>query len=232
MTDKVPPKSRLHRQADRLEGTGVVRFLTVATGAGLISALSLVVAGAALALAYHLYTLQIQDREEARILRAWSIIAASPGAEKGNIGQKEAIEFLHAHGKSLQRVNLSDALLRGAELPDADLQMANFERAILEHANLEGADLWRARLAGAFLSGARLQGARLEGAFLMGARLDGANLEGADLTQANLTGADLAGAKVTRNQLAKACGDRGTPPNVDEDVRPPEPWPQPCLRWQ
>lgn len=83
----------------------------------------------------------------------------------------------------------------------------------------------------AFLTQADLRNASLIGAFLYGAQLDKADLTGADLTQADLTGADLRGATVTMKQLSVACANPKLPPAIDDKVRPPPPWPQPCEPW-
>jgi hypothetical protein len=79
-----------------------------------------------------------------------------------------------------QRVDLSEANLRGDNLHGSNLSGAY----------LSGADLREADLCGANLSGAYLREADLSGSNLFGA-----NLRGADLCGANLRGADLCGAK-------------------------------------
>lgn len=172
---------------------------------------------------------QQSQRTQDRIDRMWSVVVGSSEIENGKISRKQAIEYLHRQGQSLQLVNLSRASLRGVELPGANLRMAILKNANLENANLHSADLWRAVLNGAILSGAKLRNIRLKGAFLIRARLDNTDLRGGDLTQADLTGADLRGARVTSEQLAKACGNPSSPPMVDKDARPPTPWPRPCL---
>ncbi len=206
-----------------LENTGLMRAL---------KAITPIITVTGITIALILFYLTLEDRKQSEIARAWQIIAASPGTEGGNIGQKEAVEFLNAKGIALSQINLSRALLRHVNLANANLTRANFEKAILEYANLRGANLWRARLMRAFLTGANLQDARLEGAFLMLAQLEQANLVGADLTQANLSGANLTGANVTAKQLSLACADPRIPPTIEESVKPPRPWPQPCQPWQ
>lgn len=163
-----------------------------------------------------------------RIDRMWSIVVAPQAIENGQISRKQAIEYLHRQGQSLQLVNLSGASLKGVELPGANLRMAIFKNAVLENADLQSADLWRAVLIDARLSGAKLRNIRLNGSILIRARLDNTDLRGGDLTQANLTGADLRGARVTSAQLAKACGNPKRPPMIDKAARPPAPWPLPC----
>jgi uncharacterized protein YjbI with pentapeptide repeats len=173
------------------------------------------------------YVVDQSQQTHERIDAMWSIVTA-PGTAAGPVSRKQAIEYLHAQGQSLQRVDLKGASLARAKLPGANLKMAILAKAALENANLRSADLWRATLIEARLSGASLRNTRLQGARLMHARLDRADLRGGDLAQADLTGADLRGARVTWEQLAKACGDPRSPPRVDKDVRPPTPWPRPC----
>lgn len=170
--------------------------------------------------------------------RARDILAMSPQAQGGDIGQKWAIEFLHKNGKMPQRINVAQAPLRNLDLrprsdnepKGADLQMAIMYGAIVEHAKLQCADLWRADLREAFLTKAKLQHARLFGAFLQGADLSNADLTGTDLTQTDLTNADLRGATVTAEQLTKACADPKSPPLVDPENKPENGW-RKCERW-
>ena len=178
------------------------------------------------------YVVTESQRTRERVDAMWSIVVM-PKAHRGTVSRKQAIEYLHEQGQSLQRVDLQGASLMGMDLPGANLRMAVLTNAALEKANLRSADLWRASLSGAALSGATLRNSRLKGANLARARLDNADLRGGDLaqtnlTQANLTGADLRGAKVTAAQLATACGDPQIPPQIDNTARPPAPWPRPC----
>lgn len=103
---------------------------------------------------------------------------------------------------TLQQVDLSGAILRGADLrgaflSEANLKGADLRRAFLSEANLSGADLRGAILSGAILWGANLKGAGLSLAFLRGAILSGANLGQADLWEANLSGANLSEANLS-----------------------------------
>jgi len=173
------------------------------------------------------YVVTESQRTRERIDAMWSIVLM-PKAQRGTVSRKQAIEYLHEQGQSLQRIDLHGASLTAVALPGANLRMAVLTNAALEKANLRSADLWRANLSGAALSGATLRNSRLKGANLARARLDNADLRGGDLAQANLTGADLRGAKVTAAQLAAACGDPRTPPQIDNTARPPAPWPRPC----
>jgi hypothetical protein len=179
-----------------------------------------------------LFFVEILDRHESRILSAWRVIAASPAAGGGNIGQRDAVEFLIAADVPLSQVNLSRALLRDANLSGANLERAVLSRAVLERANLSASYLWRANLRGAFLTRANLTNADLSGAFLEGARLEGADLTGANLSQTDLSDADLSGARVTLEQLSSACAEPQHAPKLDQEVRPSLPWPQPCAEWK
>jgi Protein of unknown function (DUF2934)/Pentapeptide repeats (8 copies) len=107
------------------------------------------------------------------------------------------------------RLNLSGAVLKGADLKDAHLERAILKDAHLEGALLGDAHLERATLSGAHLQSADLVGAQLEWANLCDARLEGATLSGAhleaaDLVRANLKGAYLLGAHLEAANLSKA----------------------------
>ena len=93
-------------------------------------------------------------------------------------------------------VNLSKAILSGA-----DLSRANLSEAALYGANLSGANLYGANLSRADLSGADFSVAALYGADFSKANLSGANLSGANLYRANLSGADLSGANLSGANL-------------------------------
>jgi len=123
-----------------------------------------------------------------------------------------ADELLTAYAKGkrdftyhdLSLLNLTKAVLSGANFHQAKLHKINFQGANLfsadfGRASLSQAVLKNANLARAYLSHADLQGADLRGADLSYAYLSNANLRGA-----NLCGADLTGAKVTDEQLGMA----------------------------
>jgi uncharacterized protein YjbI with pentapeptide repeats len=135
---------------------------------------------------------------------------------------------------SLDSVNLSEAILRGADLREANLRGAKLQRADLRGANLQrasllgadlqraflpeadllftnlwGADLRRADLRGANLwrtgfQNANLGGANLQGANLRDAFLQGANLRNAFLQEADFRGANLRGANLREADLGGA----------------------------
>jgi uncharacterized protein YjbI with pentapeptide repeats len=92
---------------------------------------------------------------------------------------------------NLNGVNLSGAILSGAELIEVNLNGAILSGAELIEVKLSGANLSGANLSGAYLNGAELIGVDLNGANLSGAELIGVDLNGANLSRADLSGANL-----------------------------------------
>ncbi len=93
--------------------------------------------------------------------------------------------------------------------PGCNLEKSDLRQAVLIGANLQGAKLKGADLSRANLRRANLEGANLSGASLLSANLPGANLKGANLTNANFTGAnlikaDFTGAKTENINLTNA----------------------------
>jgi len=107
-------------------------------------------------------------------------------------------------GADLTSAILTGALLIGTNMNGADLTGADLTSADLTGANLIGAVLANAILSSADLTGADLTNANLSSAFLIGANLTGANLPGADLTNANLNNAFLIGTNLTGTILTGA----------------------------
>lgn len=116
---------------------------------------------------------------------------------------------------NLERADLSEITLTGANLQGIDLYGANLSEAnlsagflanaLLTKANLIGADLRNAGLMGANLSHANLCNANLSGVNLNNkANLSHANLQDADLQDAELFGANLTGANLCRANLQRA----------------------------
>jgi uncharacterized protein YjbI with pentapeptide repeats len=142
------------------------------------------------------FQMELENREEDRVNRAWSLIAAAKQVQ-GNVGLIEALETLNARQIDMSRLELPGAYLSGVQLESGFLINANLAGADLSHAKLSSVALVGAELAGANLAGANLWGADLPGADLSGANLFIADLSGADLTGANLIGANLRSANLT-----------------------------------
>jgi hypothetical protein len=118
-------------------------------------------------------------------------------------------------------VNLTRAMIPGADLFLAHLYLADLRGANLNHSDLRGAHLGLANLSDADLSGANLSYADpgwltdLSGADLSGANLFGANLDYADLSKAQ---------NLTQWQLIQACGKpKALPPGLTLDKPCPTP---------
>lgn len=96
--------------------------------------------------------------------------------------------------------------LSGAVLSGADLNAVNLSGAELFRTNLSGANLLRANLIGANLTEANLFRANLSAAdlteaYLVRANLSGAHLYVANFVRTNLSGADLSGANLSKSTL-------------------------------
>jgi hypothetical protein len=121
-------------------------------------------------------------------------------------------------GANLFGTDLSAYVLSDANLTGANLSQAFLGNADLIDANLSCAKLFRANLTGSYLAGDNLSQAFLGVADLSHANLSRANLTGAVLTGANLTGAVLTGANLTdatldgQQQLDEACGSEAVLP--------------------
>ena len=79
------------------------------------------------------------DRENDRLFRAWNIVYTSSG--KGGDGMIDALQYLNKKGKSLNNLDLSNAVLDGINLENAKLARTKFQNTSLKNANLKGADL-------------------------------------------------------------------------------------------
>ena len=112
-------------------------------------------------------------------------------------------------------VDMSGALLSGANLSYADLHGALLSGANLRYVNLHGANLSKANLSEANLLYADLHDANLRYADLSEANLSEANLLYADLCEADLSGADLSGANLHGANLNKTCGILRVGPSAD-----------------
>ena len=127
-----------------------------------IAGLALLIGIGAAVLAAFQFRLELENREEDRVNRAWSLVAAAKEVE-GNVGLIEALETLNSREIDLSSLQAPKAYLRGISLPGVQLS----------EANLSGADLSEADLSGASLSGANLSEAKLFVAWLIVPRFRG-----------------------------------------------------------
>lgn len=185
---------------------------------------------------------EYQDRRQARMTRAWSLLNETREIRFYNVGQIEALQSLHLSGANMRRMSMESRFLQGIDLRGADLLGSHFSASNLSFADLRNADLSQTRLdvsnlseawlddaniSEAVVSRAKLGEASLRGADLSGAILAGADLKGADLTDAKLAGTDLSNADLTdvrgldAERLAKACADEDKPPTLPEGLLPP-----------
>jgi uncharacterized protein YjbI with pentapeptide repeats len=102
---------------------------------------------------------------------------------------------------NLKKANGFRTNMNAIDLSNAILEGADFRQASLREASLESTNLQGAQLAGVDLTGADLSNADLRGADLFGANLQNANLYGADLRGANLLSADLQGARMPNGKI-------------------------------
>ncbi|MEL7408657.1 MAG: pentapeptide repeat-containing protein, partial [Cyanobacteria bacterium J06558_2] len=103
--------------------------------------------------------------------------------------------WLQSSFRSWQPMDLSYAVLTGANLSNARLTGVNLAGSDLRNANLRKVDLSNVNLTGANLAGADLSRANLTGANLADADLSGANLYGVTASQANFTNASMVNTK-------------------------------------
>ena len=123
----------------------------------------------------------------------------------GDMGNLEQLARLRSGVDSWNAWRNENPGLR-PDLSGADLRFCVLERVDLRQANLAGADfthafLYEADLCGAELSAATMVGTNLCLARLRDARLGHADLHRANLDRADLTGADLSGANLERTLL-------------------------------
>jgi len=103
---------------------------------------------------------------------------------------------LKAAGIQAGTINLSGAILAGAQLQGVHLENVDFSGANLRQANFDGANLKNVSFRRAKLDGATFVEANLEDA-----KLYDAELPGADLSQANLKNADLRNTNLQKAKL-------------------------------
>ena len=106
-------------------------------------------------------------------------------------GGKLQLPGYNLQDRSFAYLDLTNAILTGANLRGAD-----FQEATLTRCDLRGADLERCNFSYANLKGAKIKGANLIRADLSHAYLQGADLREAKLTNANLQNADLQNANL------------------------------------
>lgn len=159
---------------------------------------------------------ELNDRHDDRITRAWQLVTTSA---PGNSGKGPALEYLNSETWvpepyrsffstfiklkeriPLNGIDLSKTNHRGA----VDISSANLEHANLEYSNLEYSDLSHSTLRQAMLSGAFLKGSDFSNADLSDTDLSGVNLSWAFLVSANVSDANLAGAVLSYAHLSKA----------------------------
>jgi hypothetical protein len=165
--DRLPPRPPAAQTVGAIRGASrrVHSWVKAAEPWGILCAVA--------ALGLTLWSLQEERlaREEDRINRAWSLVAAAKVDGAGNIGQIDALETL-----ATRRTDLSRIKLRGA---------------YLEKIHLAGAQLGGADLSHAILALADLSGSKLDGTSFVSSLLSIANLAYADLSRADFTNADL-----------------------------------------
>jgi uncharacterized protein YjbI with pentapeptide repeats len=147
----------------------------------------------------------LNETQKAPAQQALNILDAN-GAQQ-NINEADIVTKITRPtfvGANLNRYDLWNAQMQGANLWGAGLQEADLSWAHLRDAQMQGADLKKAWLCHANLRGAQLQGADLKKAGLLGADISGANFQDAK----NLKDAYL--------KLAFYCQDN--PPKNLEDA--------------
>jgi Pentapeptide repeats (8 copies) len=126
--------------------------------------------------------------------------------QKWQINQEDLKQSQEAW--QIEKLNLSNANLRGARLTHTDLSNANLKGAKLSSASLSNANLSDADLRGAILMYVNLSNANLSNANLNDADLRGANLSSANLSSANLSDANLILANFSNANLSGANVDK------------------------
>ncbi len=209
------------RAAAAIQGWGVSR---------LVRALEPVV----ILIAIIAFSIEIGDRQEERMARAWQLLTTKA---PGNSGKIKALQYLNSESHWLFRnwwpFSKERILLQGIDLtPPASakwkdkleqqktvlhkdcpqptylvsVQLPNvyLGKATLVCVDLRDADLFAADLFAADLRGADLQDANLQDANLQDADLRGADLRGADFRGADLFAADLRGTDLQDANLQDA----------------------------
>ncbi len=177
--------------AEYLEKSPVVRVWVRLNQSATI--IALVVAIGALTVACIKFNEDKIKADEDRISKAWDIVSKMAG-KGSNGGQVNAIQILVKSGVSLDRIDLRNTYLVGANLNGASMRAANLSGANLNGANLHGANLSGANLDGTKLYNSNLGGAIFSEASLVSARLAFAKVDIAIILAKSLKNTDLTGA--------------------------------------
>lgn len=162
--------------------------------------------------------------DEDRISKAWDTVTKMTG-KGSNGGQVHAIEILVKNGVSLDRIDLRNTYLAGANLKGASMRAAHLSGADLSGANLQGVNLSNANLTGAKLDYAHLGGVVFDGARLSLARLAFAKVDIAVILAKSLKNTDLTGVRFVlededgRNDLSMFNDTIAEAPSADEGQR-------------
>jgi len=182
----------MKRAAEYLETSPTVRVWVRLNQSATI--IALIVAIAALTIARVKFNEERLKFDEDRISKAWDTVTKMAG-KGSNGGQVNAIQILVKNGVSLDRIDLRNTYLAGANLEGASMRAANLNGANLIGANLRGADLAGASLDSAQLYNGDLGGVTFDGASLTSARLAFAKVDIAVVLAKSLQNADLTGVK-------------------------------------
>ena len=202
---------------------GWVRFIGWIGGPVVVSAVSLVVAVASLAVSWSIHSNQ-------GLHYSWGRVSSHV---PGNSGVAGALEYLYSRGEDLRwidlrpvspalaadgaeartgddvltvarEVDLTGASLRGAWFDETDFTDAILREADLNRVRARRAQFEKADMSNALMKGARFNDSNLSGASLVGADADGAFFIDATLRSARLDGSSMKRAKLQRVQASEA----------------------------
>ena len=178
--------------AEFLETASFVRIWVRLNQSATIVALC--VALAALYVANTKYNEDKVKANEDRITKAWDTVTRMAG-RGSNGGQVAAIQILVGNSVRLDRVDLKNTYLAGANLKGAFLTGADLSGANLSNANLQGADLSDANMKNAKIINSDLGGVMFDGANLDGAVLEFSKVDIAIVLSKSLKKTDISGVK-------------------------------------
>lgn len=182
----------MKRFAEFLETSPTVRAWVRLNQSATIVAL--VVAVGALTVSYIKFNEDKLKSDEDRISKAWDTVTKMAGKDS-NGGQVNAIQILVKNGITLDKIDLRNTYLAGANLKGASMRAASLNGANLDGANLQGADLSGANLDGAQLHNSDLGGVTFDGASFTSARLAFAKVDVSIVLAKSLKNTDLTGVK-------------------------------------